>query len=211
MTLNSKKILLKNLNNELKGHWGNHLKEIGVIFPTGSHLNALLCLYYHMPGPVSQQEMINWHNEMGLPEYGRQARHLTDLGWDIRSGNNRFTRGIFDKNLKRDQLRLHSFEAPNPKWASFAERRSGTVSVDEWNIILERFKDRGCAVCGEIMEHYDKGHLSRDKGYTVDNIVPMCSECNNWGQEMDFKLHRRLVARPLIKYFLKRGSLGEGI
>lgn len=210
MAISSNQELLKKLTAELIGHWEKYLKGIGVIFPTGSHLNSLLCLYYHMTEPVSQQEMINWHNAMGLPEYGRQARHLTDLGWDIRSGNNRFTRGIFDKNLKRDQLKLHSFETPNPIWSPVAERRSGSLSEEEWNNILELFKDRGCAVCGRKMEHYDKGHLSRDKGYTINNIVPMCTECNNWGQEVEFKMYRGLIARPLIKYFLKRGSPDEG-
>ena len=39
-----------------------------------------------MPNPISQDEMERWHIKNGK-EYKRQARHLADAGWFIKSGN----------------------------------------------------------------------------------------------------------------------------
>ena len=39
---------------------------------------------------MTQDEIERWHSENNF-EYKRQARHLADLGWYIKSGNKRFT------------------------------------------------------------------------------------------------------------------------
>ena len=41
--------------------------------------------------------------------------------------------------------------------------------------------------------------VSLKSPYDKFNIVPMCVECNNWGQELEFKEYRDLVFRPIIK------------
>ena len=85
-------------------------------------------------------------------------------------------------------------------WDRNNQQRVNNLSESNWKNILEKFKERGCAVCGRIMRHYDKGHLLKSKPYNNDNIVPMCVECNNWGQEFEFKEYRGLVFRPIIKF-----------
>ena len=57
-----------------------NLKPKGVKFPSGSKLIELICLFNHMPNPISQDEMEKWHTKNGK-EYKRQARHLADAGW----------------------------------------------------------------------------------------------------------------------------------
>ena len=45
-----------------------------------------------------------------------QARHVADLGWNVASGNPRFTRGVRVDELQRDEYLLLSVSEPNPKW-----------------------------------------------------------------------------------------------
>ena len=183
---------------KLKVDWEKHLKIKGVKFPTGSKLIELTCLYLNMPNPMTQDEIEQWHQQNNM-EYKRQARHLSDFGWYIKSGNRRFTRGEYEKKFRRNQMSLHSIEKPNPVWDKNNQKRVNNLPETEWEVILDKFKKRGCAVCGRKMSHYDKGHLLKSKSYKKDNIVPMCVECNNWGQELEFKEYRDLVFRPIIK------------
>ncbi|MDG1847326.1 MAG: hypothetical protein P8J35_01680 [Candidatus Marinimicrobia bacterium] len=192
---------LRNLESQLKRHWEKNLKTYGVIYPTEKKLYQLLCLFESLSKPVSQEKITNWHIKYGLGDYNKQARHIADLGWDIRSGNSRFSRGVQDTSLKRDELLLFSYKTPNPIWDRNNQLRINNLGEDEWEEILSIFSERGCAVCGEKMSSYDKGHLDRTKSYERGNIVPMCVDCNNWGaaKNVDFKLTNKNVARPKIK------------
>jgi hypothetical protein len=190
---------IKELGNELTKIWSDGLKSLGVKLPTGKNFNKLLCLFDHYPYKVSQEEISDWHRRHRLPEYDLQARHLADMGWDVRSGNTRFTRGVIDPDLSFNELRLANLKTPNPIWIKDDVKRINNLAKDDWNQILELFRDRGCAVCGRHFKHYDKGHLLKSKSYEKGNIVPMCSECNNWGLEVEFKMSRGLVARPIVK------------
>ena len=190
---------LEKAKRKLKVDWVKYLKLKGVKFPTGNKLIELVCLYLNMPNPMTQDEIEKWH-QINNREYKRQARHLVDAGWYIKSGNIRFTRGVYEKNHKRNQMSLHSIKKPNPVWDKNNKKRINNLSEIEWKDILNKFKERGCAVCGRKMSHYDKGHLLKSKSYEKDNIVPMCVECNNWGQELEFKEYRDLVFRPIIKF-----------
>ena len=108
-----------------------------------------------------------------------------------------------EKSLKRNQLVLFSVTLPNPIWNKDNKKRLNNLSEADWKEILEIFKDRGCLVCGRKFDSYDKGHLDQDKPYEKGNIVPMCSECNNWGQELYFKVGDNLVARPIKDKLMK--------
>lgn len=189
---------LDKLTSKITILWDTNLKSKGVNLPSGSKLIELACLFVHMPHPISQDEIEKWHVKYGK-EYKRQARHLADAGWFIKSGNTRFTRGVYEKKFKRNQMSLHSVKDSNPVWNRHNQKRINNLSNLDWKGILKKFKDRGCAVCGRKMKHYDKGHVLKSKPYDIFNIVPMCVECNNWGQELEFKEYRHLVYRPIIK------------
>ena len=184
--------------------WEENLKQCGVKLPKEGHrLNAILCLYENLGHPMFQDEMIKWFKERELPEYNRQIRHIADDGWYIVGGNTRVTRYIIDTNLKSNQICLKSIKEPNPKWISGSTKRQNFLDASAWKEILETFKDRGCAVCGIHYENYDRGHLLNGAfdSYNKNNIVPMCSSCNNWGQrhDLEFKLYNNLIVRPIIK------------
>ena len=105
-----------------------------------------------------------------------------------------------DSEMSRDQLKLESIESPNPIWMKHHKlTRIYELSTGDWEDLLVAFSDRGCAVCGRHFPHYDKGHLNPELPLTIDNIVPMCVECNNWAgaSNVHFELDKRsLIARP---------------
>jgi hypothetical protein len=193
---------IKKLEADLFEHWKKNLQKYEVRFPTGKILLKLICLFEKFPEKVNQDEISEWFKKNTNSKYDLQARHIARThGWDVRSGNSRFTVGIRDKNLSHNDLRLHSFEKPNPIWLKEKQnkKRLKTLKDVDWNEILNIFSERGCAVCGRFFKNYDQGHILRSKSHEKGNIVPMCSPCNNWGQEFDFKVYDGLVYRPIIK------------
>ena len=193
-------VLIKRLSKD----WEDNLKQHKVKLPKeGQRLYGILCLYENLGNPISQEEMILWFEKNGLPQYDRQIRHIADDGWYIVGGNTRVTRFNIDPNLNRDQICLKSIKIPNPKWVSGSTKRQNFLGAGTWEESLETFKIRGCAVCGMQYKNYDKGHLRNGAydSYNKNNIVPMCSSCNNWAQmyDLEFKLYDNLIARPIIK------------
>ena len=187
------------LERKLKSDWNENLKHYDVEFPSGLQLIALLCLYEKLGEKLSQKEITDWFTSYGH-SYNQQARHLAGKGWDLSSGNTRFTQGKINYSLKRDELMLNTVNSPNPLWNKDSLKRINNLGLTDWDDILEEFKDRGCAVCGRKFEQYDKGHLNRSLSYEKGNIVPMCTDCNNWGQakDLDFTLNAKLIARPIL-------------
>ena len=188
------------LNKKLIKDFDKNLKSKGVIYPSGLRLYGLLCLFYNLNKPVTQNELAEWYEEFNK-NYDRQLRHIANDGWYVVTGNTRSTNMEIDNELNRDQLKLVSTKIPNPIWSSNNQKRENFLNSKDWNEIINTFKDRGCAVCGRKNINYDKGHLLLDKAYQVGNIVPMCTPCNNWGQmyNLEFKLDDFLVARPILK------------
>lgn len=192
------------LKKELKIEWGKNLKQLGVKFPNDSQrLNGILCLFENLGQPLYQDEMLLWFELNDLPKYDRQIRHISDDGWYIVGGNTRVTRYEIDTTLSSKQICLKSIKKANPKWTTGNTKRKNFLDSTSWKEILETFKNRGCAVCGNHYENYDRGHLLNGDfdSYEENNIVPMCSSCNNWGQmyDLEFKMDNELRARPILK------------
>ena len=191
----------KSLKDQLKKQWEKNLKKHGVKFPAeGQRLNGIICLFENLNKPLSQDDILDWFEKNDLPTYDRQIRHVADDGWYLVGGNKRATRFEIDLSLKRSQNMLKSVSEPNPIWLRNEKKREGFLKAETWEEILETFKDRGCAVCGVKQDNYDQGHLLFGP-YNKNNIVPMCSSCNNWGQmyKLEFKMDDSLRARPILK------------
>ena len=196
---------------ELRKKFKNNLEKIGVLYPTGKQLLALICLYENFKKPVSQNKITDWFKNKTNDDYNKQARHLARThGWYIKSGNKRTSEMEYEKNLKFNELMLFSVTKPNPIWFKNKEhnKRLKLLSKLEWEGILNLFSDRGCAVCGrkkvggQNFINFDRGHVLRTKPEEKGNIVPMCTPCNNWAQakDLDFVEDGDLVYRPIIKF-----------
>ena len=192
------------LYRELEAHWDTHLKKHEMKFFTGRSVLsqiALVALYDQIGNPVHQKEISQWYRIFGF-EYSHQARGLAQKGWYVATGNPRGRLMEVHQDMSKDHLMLVSVEKPNPIWLKRTKAtRSGDFSKLDWSEVLDIFKERGCAVCGNKSKHYDKGHLDSTKSATRGNIVPMCSSCNNWagGRLLDFKMvPGTLKARPIV-------------
>lgn len=191
---------LEALEASFRAAWKEGLGQKGVKYPTGRHKWALMCLFEAMPASRSQKQIAQWYLDNDLGHYDRQLRHLAAQNWPLVTGNGRSTNMVVDANLPRDHVRLASMSEPN-EIKTFANRL-GTVSKLDWDEKVKVFERErgGCAVCGEKQKTYDKGHLDRTKGMEIENVVPMCTGCNNHAQayDFDFKLHKdSLKARPV--------------
>lgn len=188
------------IKQELELSWKENLQEHGVNFPNGEgKLLPLLAMYESIGLPLTQDEISDWVSKHG-GSYNKQARHLAGVdGWYLVSGNKRSTLMENDREMTRDQLKLQSVYSPNPIWLRHHKlTRIYEMSTGDWEDILIAFSERGCAVCGRHFSHYDKGHLNPERSMTIDNIVPMCVECNNYAgaRNIHFELDKRtLVAR----------------
>lgn len=188
------------LRERLLSFWREDLEQFGVIYPEGgAHEAGLLALYSAYPEALSQKSILEFYAAHSDKPYNLQLRHLASDGWDIRSGNKRFTQGRQDLSLKHDELVLASFRSPNPLWLNSGKfKRQGGLLAHTWEEKLQLYKSRGCSVCGQKFATYDKGHLDPEREYSDSNVVPMCSPCNNWAQDrITFKLDG-LIARPVF-------------
>jgi hypothetical protein len=175
---------LNELEIELFALYEQHLKAYDVKWPSAQRLATLLHLYGHFPNWIHKDDLTALVR-VDYPGSGdlQEARHLTDLGWDILSSNTRFSRGRVDKTGPKDSYRLGGVEHANPVWLTKAKvKRLGCLAAQSWNELLIAFEERGCAVCGCKQKHYDKGHLDPTKPPELGNIVPMCVECNQFAQ-----------------------------
>lgn len=162
-------------------NYENNLKNLGVESVKGTVFEpGLVFLFKIFPNAANQDEITSWYKNNTDIDYNKQLRHTAGKGWFLISGNPRYTIGVCDKSMKTDQLRLGSLTEVNPKKEEHELKRGGILSAESWEEILEIFKDRGCALCGRRFENYDKGHLDPRLGYSKENIVPLCPECNNY-------------------------------
>lgn len=174
--------------------YNNKSKKAGVIYPSETELPAIVFLYSIMPNKTSHDEITEFYKRHTDQSYNKQIRHAApNKKWYLVSGNTRATLMEIDETMNRDEIKLVSMELPNPVDSS--EKRTGTISDDSWENIKEKYKERGCGMCGRKMDHYDKGHLDPNKGYSIENIVPLCSSCNNYISNRPINVYDGLVVR----------------
>tara|TARA_B100000767_G_C19712625_1_gene513468 strand:- start:593 stop:1249 length:657 start_codon:yes stop_codon:yes gene_type:complete len=195
-------------------NWRTNLSLYGITFPEGEgKVMALLCLYSHLGEPISQPEMIDWIVRHG-GTYNRQARHLGGAdGWYIVTGNSRARLIPFDEKLERNELMLVSITEANPVWLATKEKEKEVEEMNaieeyefnrlnqgEWDKILDKFSDRGCGICGRQFPNLEKGRLNYDKPATINNVIPLCSDCKTWSLQTKFCFSLEkpsLIVRPL--------------
>jgi hypothetical protein len=198
--------LLEILDLELEDNWNKHLKKHDVVLPRkGSKQRCvIIALYANLGRSLTQDQIVGWMFENFELIYDRQGRHLAAKGWYIITGKARATNMEIGCDMKDGELKLVSVTEPNPIFIErLKQKRIMGMVGDDWEGKLEEFKiaGRGCAVCGRHLDSYDKGHLDPELPYTVENIVPMCVDCNNWAQRrnasFDFN-QGTLVAKPKL-------------
>ena len=124
-----------------------------------------------------------------------QPRHLKYAGWNIllsgKSGDTlRDSVSYLDANgnsqsrtkgdtLPNGYLMLVDTSNPSPDYE--VKKRRGTINRLNWGKIKASYKNR-CAMC-KSRGKLEKGHKDPTKALSLTNILPMCSECNNWASK----------------------------
>lgn len=177
------------------------LAAAGMQFPHGlKHKWALMYLWERLGQPVSQAELVDFYAANGLGQYDRQLRHQAVHGWKLATGNARTSNLDYCPHFKRDEIGLLSLDVKNNKPKA---NRTGNISSLAWHEKVKEFEliRGGCGDCGRKCDHYDKGHLDRRMGMVEENIVPLCTVCNNWYQGNDadgYVEEGTLIVRPLL-------------
>ena len=101
----------------------------------------------------------------------------------------------YKKNIKHISKRNSEWRKNNvKKTRDYSRERNEkmmslphTLTEEEWQDTLKEFNYE-CAYCGEKSD-LEKDHfvpVSKDGGYTIDNIVPSCMNCNRSKYNYDF-------------------------
>ncbi len=182
----------------LKAAHFNHLAKRGVRLPNENTQAAvaLIYLYQHLGKLVALEDLrdfVRSHWEGKSKDL--QPRHLKYDGWHIllsgKSGDTLREDATYHDSLRGPQKRQAGDKLPNgylmlvtitdasPDF--LAKKRRGAIDRTSWEAIKHSYQNK-CAVCKEKKE-LEKGHKDPAKGLSEDNIIPMCSECNNWASD----------------------------
>lgn len=164
--------------------------------PGTQKLLSLIFLHRHMGGLVSLENLRAFVQQFAPQgSKDKQPRHLKYDGWHIVLGGK--SRGTLPESavyqdrtgvmqmapsgssVPDGHLMLASDKTPSPDFV--LGKRSGGIDRANWHTLCASY-DHRCAVCGQA-RHLEKGHKDPSKGMTLDNLLPMCGECNNFASD----------------------------
>jgi len=177
-----------------KAHF-NHLLKRGVTLPAKDTQQAVMLVYlYRSVGQlVSLEDLRDFvRSHWCGKSKDLQPRHLKYCGWHIllsgKSGDTLRTdvsyyipgQGVQERKsgekLPNGYLMLVTVFDASPDF--MVKKRRGAIDRTSWEGIKLSYQNK-CAVCKE-KKSLEKGHKAPTKELSLNNILPMCSECNNW-------------------------------
>ena len=193
----------------LKTKWQDHLRGQSVSYPTNSKtkIAQLVGLSFFIGEPVDT-DTLSWFVQQIVPSAGsdQQARHLRSIGWYVigsgrgESETNHLSNGM---RMPKGTYCLQSVSAPHPIFArSDRLTREGRTGARDWKDLCEYYKYK-CAHCGIETRKPDKGHMNPNKAQTIDNLIPLCTSCNNWASNDVIFDENGRVKTILSKRFLE--------
>lgn len=160
--------------------------------PGSQQLLSLIYLHRNMGALVSLESLRRFvHAHCPGGSMDKQPRHLKYKGWHIvlggkssdlltehvvyQDGRGTSQSRNVGERVPKGYLMLASDTTPSPDF--IFGKRSGGIDRSSWQALCASYGNR-CAVCGKpgVLE---KGHKDPTKGPTPDNLLPMCSQCNN--------------------------------
>lgn len=172
---------------ELQSIWKSSLAGQGVKWPTSKVQRAQLVGLFNFVGqPVNKDSLGRFVNLIAGGALDTQARHLRPLGWYVIGSG----RGNPEENLMPDGKRipkgtysLLSVVSASPEFLrSDRLKRLGRAGVRDWADLCQLYKYK-CAHCGAECRSPDRGHMDPSRPATIDNLIPLCVDCNNWASD----------------------------
>lgn len=108
----------------------------------------------------------------------------------------------YEKQLQRNTNNRGYRRFPS-RWSN--SRRDALRANHVWEITLEEHKKliaQGCHYCGKNLEGNTGANLDRidnNKGYTPDNVLPCCGECNRIRSNKYTVAQMRVIGNALKK------------
>lgn len=173
----------------------NYLEKHGVRMPQWpSQMAIVLVFLVRNKGLLVSLESVRAFVRTYMPSGSKdiQPRHLKYAGWFLllsgKSGDLLLEDVEYQKNgmakrlsanskLPNGHIMLYSTRIPSPELN--LKKRKGSIDKSSWEAMIASYNGK-CAVCNEKKAQLEKGHKDPTKGYDLDNIIPMCSDCNNW-------------------------------
>lgn len=196
----------------LFGHWKTHLSGQSVEWPANSptRIAQLVGLSFFI-GEAVEKDSLGKFVQTVIPgaSSDQQARHLRSIGWDVVGSG----RGENETNHLPDGTRmpkgtycLRSVTNPSPIFArSTRLKRQGRAGARDWKDVCEYYNYK-CAHCGKECRNPDKGHMDPNGPAKIENLIPLCSSCNNWAaSDVVFGKDGRIKA-VLSKRFLEHAD-----
>ena len=175
--------------------------KLGVPSPDGKHHRwGLMLLWENLGQPITQDTLAEFYAENNLGRYDRQIRHMAASGWYMASSSRRTGNMEYNSTFPQNSIALMSITEKNPRIIAV---RSTDASIKTWEEKVQFFEQvrGGCGMCGTHYSHYDKGHLVRTKPASLDNLVPLCTGCNNFLQAYNLDAYVQettWVVRPIM-------------
>ncbi len=172
------------------------LAKYGVILPADNSQKALVLtyLYKNVGTLVSLEDVRKFVRIYTRGSQDIQPRHLKYDGWNIllsgkstdklfidseyiddKSGN--IKTALAGNKLPNGFIMLFNTKTPSADFQ--VRKRRGAIDRSDWKSIQDSYNNK-CAVCKEKKDSFEKGHKDPKLGAGLDNIIPMCAECNNW-------------------------------
>jgi hypothetical protein len=178
------------------------LSDLGVKLPNLQNKNKfnhralqLVFLYKNLQKQVSKESVAAYVKSIEPAAAGdQQGRHLAYMGWDVRlSGKAKGT--VSGEAVKQGHYVLASVDNVAPEFFKKQLKRLGRAAAKDWDQLQAAY-DHRCACCGKKCEgKLEKGHKNPLLSQEIENIIPSCSECNNWaGDRFVFDDNGRVIA-----------------
>jgi hypothetical protein len=189
--------------------WQEHLSGQGVAWPTDKakgKIAQIVGLSFFVGRPVNKESLGKFAHALTGGSHDVQVRHLRTEGWCV-VGSGRGpseNRSLNDGTpMPQGTYALLSFTTPSPQFSrSERLKRRGRAGAQDWGDLCQVYRGR-CAHCGKETRNPDKGHMDPNKGADIDNLIPLCPDCNNWASDdVIFGPDGRIVA-VLSERFLK--------
>lgn len=189
--------------------WQEYLSAQGVKWPSEKaegKIAQLVGLSFFVGRPVNKESLGEFVRELTRGSHDVQARHLRTEGWCVvGSGRGRSENGSLNDGtpMPRGTYALLSFTTPCPQFSRDERlKRQGRAGALDWDELCQVHKGK-CAHCGKKTRDTEKGHMDPNKGAGIDNLIPLCSNCNKWASDDVIFGPNGRVEAVLSKRFLK--------
>lgn len=180
---------------DIMDHHREYLAQYNITLPKKDSNKMYWLVYlYKFQGKAVSKDVITAFVQEHKPNASgdQQVRHLSAQNGYYVLGKNGKYKG---EKMPLGYYMLVDLTKPDPNWKDNEEKRSITLSTNDFDLLKKNF-NFCCATCGgrENTTHprtgkritLQKGHMDPSKPLELGNIIPQCEYCNQNVYKNDF-------------------------